>query len=170
MPASSRIRRGRTGTHPDARPQPRAVRKDRARPAHGHRSCRPPARRFQRPGSAVRRDPTLQARGHDDRQTATPRRQAPRTRTATQLHPRGLHGLWHLIHPAPPDFELWETPCIAEKGTLPFRKLIHRLTYSISTLRFSIWLYSPYRMRGRYKGREFYLPNGTERLRLLGFW
>ena len=42
MPGSSRIRRGRKGTHPSARPRHRAGRKDRARPAHDHLSSRLP--------------------------------------------------------------------------------------------------------------------------------
>ena len=66
------------------------------------------------------RDAQIAAR-HADPRTTMRYERADQPGPARHLHPRGLHGLWHLVQPASPGLKLRETPCIAEMSRFPLR-------------------------------------------------
>src|SRR5580704_10899968 len=132
MPASSRIRRGRKGTHPDARPRCLAERKDRARPAHDHRSLRLPLVGFSCPGAVrgVTDNIGPPPRGSPDSNAAS--RGPAGTRTATPTTS------WRPSWPPAPDSACASRTLnlgdalIAELRALPRRISIHALEYSLA--------------------------------------
>ena len=112
---STAVVAGWTGTLP-----PAACTSSPRPPTSGHQGAPSYAPSYRRDHARCRRRPPRRPDRRASRRPAhhdSLRQGPPEPGPSPQLHPRGLHGLWHLVQPASPELKLRETPCIADKRT-----------------------------------------------------